>query len=628
MPPSLVMTDSDNEEEAPRPRSAGRNTSSRATTTLPLRSDVLLSHTIFEEELDAGISEDVLRRLTGNDDLESVELLEMRVDTVSGDQQVERIGERLPNLTQLRLSNSSLLTIRDLGTSLSKLRVLWLNQSALQDIGGVVVLPVLEELYIAFNDVRDLSPLCMHEALQVLDIEGNLVEDMSEIEGLNTVNTLRELTLTDNPLCKSENFSRDLVLGCLPQLVILDDIPRGESTTVRPIIPALDADFEIGDLTTDAGETSLEEPELILADVQESFALLNLRRRSENGVPNRASSSTRPRTADAPSPAHDPLSQKPCATPVSPSTAQPRQMLRCESTPQAASSSPWPRAAFPDEDDPHSASGDNADTEARTSQAVAELRARCSQLRKQPEGSTVDAPLKEEPSEQELVVEGVKRSRQPVPDLRNGSMTDRNSIGSGKFRPSSSGFFAPAPRGAWMSNSSVSTSYRPSTAASDTASCWSARFSAVSAGQSAISEADASASDLTQGEDGRVLAGNPLEAVRRRRRAAEARGEDTTSIRDLLRRFEGSQGVAEESPTAQPGPDFLQRQASLRRLEATGFRIRPGTSSGTSRPGSSAGTAKRKKGLPRRPETRCGTPAPEIETPSLTAGFAEVLLLE
>jgi hypothetical protein len=54
----------------------------------------------------------------------------------------------------------------------------------------------------------------------------------------------------------------------------------------------------------------------------------------------------------------------------------------------------------------------------------------------------------------------------------------------------------------------------------------------------------ASASDLTSGEDGSSLAGNPLAVIRRRRRAGAA---SDLEIRNLLRRFEGKEVDVEDT---------------------------------------------------------------------------------
>merc|ERR1711988_1448353 len=62
------------------------------------------------------LSDAQLRVLSGHDDLTEVTYLEMTVDTT--DNTLADLGQRLPNLAQLKLTGSSMATIRDLGTSL------------------------------------------------------------------------------------------------------------------------------------------------------------------------------------------------------------------------------------------------------------------------------------------------------------------------------------------------------------------------------------------------------------------------------------------------------------------------------------------------------------------------------
>lgn len=61
---------------------------------------------------------------------------------------------------------------RDLGTSLANLRVLWLSRSGLTDLDGIPTLNSLQEIYLAYNEITDLSPCSLLENLKCLDLEG------------------------------------------------------------------------------------------------------------------------------------------------------------------------------------------------------------------------------------------------------------------------------------------------------------------------------------------------------------------------------------------------------------------------------------------------------------------------
>jgi hypothetical protein len=105
------------------------------------------------------------REASGCDDLADVVHLELTVDTT--DQSVARVGEYCPNLRELKLNDSVLQSIRDLGTSVRNLQVLWLARCGVADLDGIGILDNLKELYLSFNNIEDIGPLSMHEHLEV-----------------------------------------------------------------------------------------------------------------------------------------------------------------------------------------------------------------------------------------------------------------------------------------------------------------------------------------------------------------------------------------------------------------------------------------------------------------------------
>mmetsp|Transcript_64152 Transcript_64152/g.150568 ORF Transcript_64152/g.150568 Transcript_64152/m.150568 type:complete len:530 (-) Transcript_64152:110-1699(-) len=453
---------------------------------LPLRQDVLLSTTLFEE-IEDGLSEDFLREYTGAGDLREVSFLDLQVDAAGAGERVECLGELLPNLQQLRLSRSHICTVRDLGTSLLNLKVLWLCRCSLQDLGGITVLPVLEELYVSFNDVRDLSPLLTHEALQILDLEGNLVDDFEEVRSLEVVSTLKELDLSLNPVRKLEEATRERILEALPQLEVLDTAPRHEA-------PSFSACAEVEPMSEEERvEDELQRDEelygmaqllkQVVTDTQPPFA-------ATDDFGDRALNELRRRANAQASPVHK---QVPAAEETDASTAV---------------------AAFHE----------------GAARVVSE-----SQL-----AETSKTQAADEPSEQELVIESVKRAERPGPSSWTSRATTlRSSRQMGSGRPGT-GFF-PTKRTAWGSSSGGSTAYASSTLTSSR-----------SLGLAPHVETEAS-SDLTAGDDGLALAGAPLAAIRRRRKGAQERGEEL-DIRDLLRRFEAGVGQEETPQPSHPAP--------------------------------------------------------------------------
>lgn len=57
----------------------------------------------------------------------------------------------------------------------------------------------------AFNSVSDLSQVGMLENLQLLDLEGNNVDDLVQVQFLGLSGKLQTLTLEGNPVCVRPN---------------------------------------------------------------------------------------------------------------------------------------------------------------------------------------------------------------------------------------------------------------------------------------------------------------------------------------------------------------------------------------------------------------------------------------
>ncbi|XP_052051751.1 leucine-rich repeat-containing protein 56 isoform X1 [Apodemus sylvaticus] len=187
-----------------------------------------------ERRVEEHLSPARLQALAQVDDLQLVRVLEMCVDTRKNS--LGNFGLHLPNLIQLKLNHSCLGSLRDLGTSLSHLQVLWLARCGLTDLDGIGSFLALKELYVSYNNISDLSPLCLLEQLEVLDLEGNNVEDLGQMRYLQLCPRLATLTLEGNLVClkpdpgpsnkapQDYNYRAE-VTKLIPQLHILDEVP-------------------------------------------------------------------------------------------------------------------------------------------------------------------------------------------------------------------------------------------------------------------------------------------------------------------------------------------------------------------------------------------------------------------
>lgn len=78
-----------------------------------------------------------------------------------------------------------------------------------------------QELYVAYNSISQLSQIGMLENLQLLDLEGNDVEDLVQIQYLGLCGKLRALILEGNPVCARPNPTAAQV-HCFPNVLILN----------------------------------------------------------------------------------------------------------------------------------------------------------------------------------------------------------------------------------------------------------------------------------------------------------------------------------------------------------------------------------------------------------------------
>ena len=148
--------------------------------------------------------------------------LEMRADAAEED--LSAVGALMPRLAQLRMNTSIVPTMRAFGSQFQSLRVLWIARAGVEDLSGVTSLVRLTELYASFNDIADVSPLAEMDFLEVLDLEGNRVEDEDAPDYLNMCPALRELSLEGNPIAKRVSYRREVCVA-VKRLRTLDDSP-------------------------------------------------------------------------------------------------------------------------------------------------------------------------------------------------------------------------------------------------------------------------------------------------------------------------------------------------------------------------------------------------------------------
>jgi hypothetical protein len=155
-------------------------------------------------------------------DLSDITSLEALVDTREAT--LTMLGERCPNLEKFRLNNSIIPSIRDIGCTFIRLRYLWLPRCGISCLNGITTISRnLEELYLAFNAISDVSDLMGMEKLSVLDLEDNRIQDLSNIKFLTCCSGLKALTLSGNPcILGIRDYAREIA-QMVPKLIYLDE---------------------------------------------------------------------------------------------------------------------------------------------------------------------------------------------------------------------------------------------------------------------------------------------------------------------------------------------------------------------------------------------------------------------
>ena len=66
----------------------------------------------------------------------------------------------------------------------------------------------MKEFYAGYNQISDLAPLYYIETLEVLDLEGNEIEDESNVDCLETLPKLVSLNMKFNPITEKASYSK------------------------------------------------------------------------------------------------------------------------------------------------------------------------------------------------------------------------------------------------------------------------------------------------------------------------------------------------------------------------------------------------------------------------------------
>ena len=131
---------------------------------------------------------------------------------------LNQFGQRLSNLKFLKLNDSFIQRIDDLGSNFKNLKILQINNCKLKDLSGIICFQELEILEAKNNEISDLIELEMCTSLTKINLENNLIEDEQNIYFLSSLDNLDYINLSGNPIKNYQNKLKEL----LPNLKEID----------------------------------------------------------------------------------------------------------------------------------------------------------------------------------------------------------------------------------------------------------------------------------------------------------------------------------------------------------------------------------------------------------------------
>ena len=138
---------------------------------------------------------------------------------------------RLHDLEEVSLHQLNIKKLENLDKFCKNLKIIYLQDNAIQKLENLKRLKMLEYLNISMNAIEHVEGLEGCENLNKLDLTLNFVGAISSILSLRENEKLCELYLTGNP-CAAFKYYREFVITVLPQIKILDGIPIERSERI------------------------------------------------------------------------------------------------------------------------------------------------------------------------------------------------------------------------------------------------------------------------------------------------------------------------------------------------------------------------------------------------------------
>ncbi|XP_036214099.2 nischarin [Bactrocera oleae] len=177
--------------------------------------------------------DELLRRVTGRNDLHNVDTVRLRV--ISYSISLASLPLFLPRLQHLDLSGSVLCSLRDLGYGLLHLTYLNVSNCGLNSFDGTSGLPAIRVIIADGNMIQRVDPLTDLVLLQRLSVRNNRISDLGLLTFLGLCPNLLELELQGNSVIHNPLY-RTTLQRSVPTLRILDGIALGETVVAQATV--------------------------------------------------------------------------------------------------------------------------------------------------------------------------------------------------------------------------------------------------------------------------------------------------------------------------------------------------------------------------------------------------------
>jgi Leucine-rich repeat (LRR) protein len=164
----------------------------------------------------------------GNSTDTEISLVDLNTEETS----LHNLGKDVTKIQILTINDSYVPSLRALSSNLRSLQVLKIPNCGIADIDGLAICKQLKEVYLPFNEITSLASLMFLTNLEIIDLESNFIDGISELDYLSCLSNVKLLNLSNNPVCGLEMYE-EKIYGHLGSLAMLDDFSAGSEKGSR-----------------------------------------------------------------------------------------------------------------------------------------------------------------------------------------------------------------------------------------------------------------------------------------------------------------------------------------------------------------------------------------------------------